>query len=596
MRILGISGYSHDAAAALLIDGRIVAAAEEERFSRIKHDSAYPRRAIAWCLEHAGLSPHDLDLGAFFWQPWRGAGVPPAQLLRGLTDGTTAFAIRNWAFPALARNLYPSLAAAHFAARVRRVRFVDHHLAHAASAFFASPFDEAAILTVDRRGELTSTMLAHGAGTTITPLAHVEVPHSLGTLYNVITRYLGFHREGDEGKVMGLAPYGQPRYLDHFARWVRLIPNGFQLDTSAIRLPFGPGLIAALGPPRRPGEPLTAHHADVAASLQAALERVLLHLAGHLHTATGTTNLCLAGGVALNCVANARLAEEGPFRRVWVQPAANDAGAALGAALWTYHVLYGRPRSWRMPHAYLGPAYGETACRTALDARSLLYHRPPDLPATVSRLIADGGVVGWFQGRMEFGPRALGNRSIVADPRRAEMKDILNARVKHRESFRPFAPAVLEESTAAYFNPSSPGPYMLFTHRVTRPDAIPAVTHVDGTARIQTVARDTNPAFYDLIASFGEITGVPVLLNTSFNVRGQPIVCTPDQAIDTFLTTGLDALVLGPFFLEKDPCASRAQPRTASVSDLHVGPGRDPEIRGSVPVRRLSAPRLGGSR
>jgi carbamoyltransferase len=331
--IIGISGYSHDAAAALLVDGRIVAAAEEERFSRVKHDLAYPRRAIAWCLEYANLTPRDLDLIAVFWQPWRGVGVPLVQLSRGLTDGTTALLLRNRVFPALRRNIHPSFSAARLTAAVRRVRFVNHHLAHAASAFFASPFDEAAILTVDRRGERTSAMLAHGTGTTITPLARVKVPHSLGTLYNVITRYLGFHHEGDEGKVMGLAPYGQPRYRDHFARWVHLIPNGFQLDTHAIRLPFGPDLIAALGPPRQPDESLTERHADVAASLQDTLERALLHLAGHLHAATGATNLCLAGGVALNCVANARLAAEGPFRRVWVQPAANDAGAALGAAL-----------------------------------------------------------------------------------------------------------------------------------------------------------------------------------------------------------------------------------------------------------------------
>jgi carbamoyltransferase len=550
VNILGISGYSHDAAATLLIDGCVVAAAEEERFTRVKHDNAYPRHAIVWCLEHAGLTLHDLDLVAVYWQPWRGGSVPVGQLLRGLTDGRTAFVFRTWVLPGLARNLRPSLDAARLITTVRHLRFVEHHLAHAASAFLASPFDEAAILTVDRRGERTTTMLAHGSGTTITPLVRIEVPHSLGNLYNVITRYLGFHREGDEGKVMGLAPYGQPRYQDHFERWVCLTDDGFQLDTSAIRLPFGPDLIDSLGPPRASGEPLDERHADIAASLQQTLERALLHLGRRLHAATGAANLCMAGGVALNCVANARLAEEGPFRRVWVQPAANDAGASLGAALWVYHAMNGQLR-WGMEHAYLGPAYDEAACRAALEAAGLPRHRPADLAGTVARLLAEGNTVGWFQGRMEFGPRALGNRSILADPRLAEMKHVLNGRVKHREPFRPYAPSVLEERAAAYFNPPTSSPFMLFTHQVIQPDIIPAVTHTDGTARVQTVKCDTNPAFHKLIAAFERITGVPVLINTSFNVTGEPIVCTPDQAIATYLSTGLDALALGPFLVKK---------------------------------------------
>ncbi len=552
MRILGLAGFSHDAAAALLCDGQIVAAAEEERFNLVKHTPAFPRHAIAWCLEYAGLSLCDIDAVAFYAQPWQGIGKPLGQWMRGFGDGTTPFAIRHEVLPRLLPNLGPSLSAAHIAAAVRRIYFIKHHLAHAASAFFVSPFEKAAILSVDRFGEQTSTLLALGSGNTITPLAQVMAPHSLGTLYMVITHYLGFPNTGDEGKVMGLAPYGQPRYQAHFDRWVRLTEDGFEMDTSTIRLPFGPDLVATLGPPRSPDEPLTERHADIAASLQQALERALLHVLGRLHALTGATNLCLAGGVALNCVANARLAEEGPFRRVWVQPAANDAGTSLGAALWVHHMIDRQPRTWTMTDVYMGPAYDDEACRAALDARGIPYQRPGDLPATVAHLLAQGQILGWYQGRLEFGPRALGNRSILADPRRDDTKDVLNARVKHRESFRPFAPVVLAERTADYFHPSTLNPFMLFTHRVLQPDVIPAVTHVDSTARVQTVSRDTNPAFYDLIAAFERITGVPVLVNTSFNVRGQPIVRTPDEAIVTFLGTDLDALALGPFLVRKD--------------------------------------------
>jgi carbamoyltransferase len=552
MNILGLAGFSHDAAAALLCNGQIVAAAEEERFNLVKHTPAFPRQAIAWCLKHAGLSLRDIDAVAFYAQPWQGIGKPLGQWIRGLGDGTTSFAMRHEVLPLLLPNLGPSLSAAHIAAVVRRKHFIKHHLAHAASAFFVSPFEEAAILSADRFGEQTSTLLARGTGNTITPLAKVMAPHSLGTLYMVITRYLGFPGTGDEGKVMGLAPYGRPRFQEHFDQWVRLTEDGFEMETLVIRLPFAPDLIAALGPPRSPDEPLTERHADIAASLQRTLERALLHMLDRLYALTGATNLCLAGGVALNCVANARLAEEGPFRHVWVQPAANDAGTSLGAALWVHHMIDRQPRTWTMTDPYLGPAYDDDACRAALDARGIPHQHPDDLPTAAARLLAQGQILGWYQGRLEFGPRALGNRSILADPRQADAKDILNARVKHRESFRPFAPAVLAERAAEYFRPSTLNPFMLFTHRVLQPKVIPAVTHVDGTARVQTVSRDASPAFYDLIAAFERITGVPVLINTSFNVRGQPIVCTPDQAVATFLGTDLDALVLGPFLVQKD--------------------------------------------
>ena len=559
MNILGLAGFSHDAAAALLCDGQIVAAAEEERFNLVKHTPAFPRRAIAWCLEHAGLSLRDVDAVAFYAQIWQGVGKPLGQWIRGFGDGTTAFAIRHEMLPLLLPNLRPSWSAIRTAAVVRRIYFIKHHLAHAASAFFASPFEEAAILSVDRFGEQTSTLLALGTGNTIMPLAQVMAPHSLGTLYMVITRYLGFPNTGDEGKVMGLAPYGQPRFQEHFDRWVRLTQDGFEIDTATIRLPFGPDLVASLGPPRSSGEPLAERHADIAASLQHTLEQVLLHMLDRLYALTDTPNLCLAGGVALNCVANARLAEEGPFGRVWIQPAANDAGTSLGAALWVHHMIDHQPRTWTMTSPYLGPTYDDEACRAALDARSIPYQRPDNLPVTVAHLLAQGQILGWYQGGLEFGPRALGNRSILADPRRDDMKDILNARVKHRESFRPFAPVVLAERVGEYFNPPTLNPFMLFTHRVLHPDIIPAVTHVDSTARVQTVSRDTNPTFYDLLSAFGHITGVPVLVNTSFNVRGQPIVRTPDEAITTFLGTDLDALALGPFLVQKDALQHLAQ-------------------------------------
>jgi carbamoyltransferase len=553
VNILGVAGFSHDAAAALLCDGQIVAAAEEERFDHVKHSSAFPRHAIDWCLEHTGLALRDIDACGFYMQPWRGVGKPLGQWIRGFADGTTAFAIRHEVLPRLFPNLRFSRDAARVVASVRRIHFLQHHLTHAASAFFASPFDQAAILSVDRFGEQTSTLLAHGEGNSITPLARVKAPHSLGTLYMVVTRYLGFPNPGDEGKVMGLAPYGQPRFREHFDRWVHLTDDGFQVDTETIRLPIGGDLVSSLGPSRQPDEPLTEHHADIAASLQQTLEDALLHLVERLRALTDSENLCMAGGVALNCVANARLAEQGLFRHVWVQPAANDAGCALGAALWVYHVLHDQPRDYRMTHAYLGPAYGEDVCRAAIEARGLPHQQPEDLVSAAARLLAQDQIIGWYQGRMEFGPRALGNRSILADPCKGEMKDVLNARVKHREHFRPFAPAVLEERAADYFNPPTLSPYMLFTHHVVQPDVIPAITHVDGTARVQTVSRDTNPLFHDLISAFDAITGVPVLLNTSFNVRGQPIVCTPGEAIDTYLSTDLDALALGPFLLQKEP-------------------------------------------
>ncbi len=580
MYTLGLNAAFHDSAACLIRDGVVVAAAEEERFTRIKHGkrpipfSAYelPYGAIDYCLAEAGITLPDVDMVAYGFDPYLLLG-------RHADDATITLPLEPSAHPTPAeweaawdplflasivnapRHL-ASGAPLHLQARFRgaradgpyRWRFVEHHLAHAASAFFPSPFERAAVLTLDGRGERATTSYSLGDGLSLERLGQVNYPHSLGLLYEQVTGYLGFLPSSDEYKVMALASFGEPRYLDLFREIIQLGDDGQYTIAD-------PQLVERFGPPRRRGGPLERRHYDLARSLQVALEETTLALVRWLHEVTGEENLCLAGGVALNCVLNSKIRDQGPFKRVWAQPAAGDAGTALGAALWVdaqEHAigdgvaLVSNGRPYQMDDVYLGPAYSDDEIEAALRWAKLPYRRLTNLPDEVAALLAQDQIVGWFQGRMEFGPRALGARSILASPLHGEMQERLND-IKDREDFRPVAPVVLEEAVADWFVGAGPSPFMLFVDdiRPEQAERIPAVRHVDGTARIQTINRAQNPLYYELIRAFGERTGVPVLVNTSFNTRGEPIVCTPRDAIECFWSTPLDALVIGPFLLQK---------------------------------------------
>ncbi len=566
MLVLGLSNM-RDAAAALVRDGRILAAAEEERFVRIKHVTALPVNAIRYCLGEAGVRLADVDGIAVPWKYWV-LGRRAALALGAMVRSPTLFRVKGrrglerlgheWAELAF---LAPTLRKQFGAGRYRPV-FLDHHLCHAASSFLVSPFERAAILVVDGASEAHTAMLAAGEGNAIRVLKRIALPHSLGQFYAAITAYLGFRPDQDEYIVMGLAAYGEPRFADVLRKQVlRLLPDGaFHLNTRLLDCHlarvgiFLPELLRLLGVNRRPGEELAQHHRDIAASAQLVLEEALVHLARHLQRLTGEQNLCMAGGVAYNCVANSRLHRELDYRQVFVQPAAGDAGTALGAALWLTNRRGGLTHRDVMRDVFLGPQFTEEECRLALNRGGLRYDALTD-DALCNRLAAElahGRLVFWFQGRMEWGPRALGNRSLLADPRREDMRELINAKVKMREPFRPFAPSVLEERAGDYFDGPFPSPFMLFTFAAlpSAKGVIPAVVHVDGTSRIQTVDRHANPRFRKLIESFERETGVPVLLNTSFNVD-EPIVCHPDEAIRCFLRSQVDWLVLGNLLVKR---------------------------------------------
>ena len=593
MRLLGLSAFYHDSAAVLLEDGVIVAAAQEERFTRIKHDASFPRQAAAWCLAQAG---GPIDAAVYYEKPLLKFERILTTALAVAPRGFRAFAaaIPDWLhhklwLPGVIEDELTALGCGPVP-----VHFSGHHEAHAASAFFPSPFTRAAILTLDGVGEWTTTALGHGRDGRIELLQEQKFPHSLGLLYSAFTHHAGFRVNSGEYKLMGLAPYGRPRFAEIIrSELVHLKPDGsFRLNLAYFGFLEGQAMTNArfatlFGPPRRPADAITQDHCDLAASIQQVTEEIVLRLAHTLHELTREENLCLAGGVALNCVANARLQREGPFRRVWVQPAAGDAGGALGAALAFHHHQQHEsasappsnvrntnkaPGGDAMRGAFLGPEYSEDEIAAALAARNLTAEKlsPAALLAQVTDRLVAGDVVGWFQGRAEFGPRALGARSILADARSPEMQRRLNLKIKFRESFRPFAPVVLAERATAWFDLPAPSPYMLFTapvtmsHRlpVTEPadwqarlgvarSVIPAVTHVDGSARVQTVDRAVNPALHGLLTAFANRTGCPVLVNTSFNVRGEPPVCHPREAIEGFLATDMDCLALGPYLLEK---------------------------------------------
>ena len=573
--ILGINAYHGDASAAIVHDGKLIAAAEEERFNRKKHCAGFPSLAIRYCLEAAGITAAELDHVGISRDP---SAHLHKKILFSITrlSGLSGLIAARLANAAKVRNLREELARAlDVPAEFFRAQFhnVEHHKAHMASCFLVSGFDKAAILSIDGFGDFISTMWGCGEGNRIEVLGEIEYPHSVGIVYTATSQYLGFPKYGDEGKVMGLAPYGKPRYLAQFRDIVRTEPNGgFKLNldyflhhsegvemswddgSPTIGRIFSDKFIETFGPARTNGLPLASHYEDIAASLQTRLEEVGFHVLKHLHEQTGGKRLALAGGVAFNSVMNGKILLHTPFEKVYVQPAAGDAGTALGVCYWIENVLLQRPRNFIMGHAYTGPEYKNGQIERVVRSSGLKHRLLEDAELTraAAQAIADGKIVGWFQGRMEFGPRALGNRSIVVDPRRPEMKEILNARIKKREPFRPFAPSILEERVAEYFEQTHPAPSMLMVYQI-KPEkraAIPAVTHVDGSGRLQTVSRETNAIYYELIREFDRITGVPVVLNTSFN-EDEPIVCTPDQAMDCFQRTRMDVLFLGNYKVER---------------------------------------------
>jgi carbamoyltransferase len=592
--ILGISAFYHDSAAALVRDGDIIAAAQEERFTRIKHDPSFPTHAINYCLKEAGINSDDLDYVAFYDKPLlkfeRLLETYLAFAPRGLRSFSRAIPVWLKEKLLLRRAIGRRLASS----KVPLV-FLEHHESHSASAFFPSPFEEAAILTLDGVGEWSTTTYGTGAGNRIDLTHHLQFPHSLGLLYSAFTYYCGFKVNSGEYKLMGLAPYGRPLYVDAIYRHLLdLKPDGsFRLNMEYFGYGHGLTMTSRLfhrlfgGPPRQPESAIEQRHMDLAASIQAVTEEVVLRMACLLHRQTGQRNLVLAGGVALNCVANGRLWREGLYDSVWVQPAGGDAGGALGAALFVWHQLLNKPRrvneSDSQEGSLLGPAFSSRAIRRFLDSGEATYARLPEgqVLDRVTGLLAEGKVVGWFSGRMEFGPRALGARSILADPRLPGMQATLNRKIKFRETFRPFAPSVLREHAHEWFGiePGQESPYMLLTaqvlerHRVAiSPEkqrimqrhgdlcrrvsvprsTIPAVTHVDQSARLQTVDAERTPRFHRLLQAFYEKTGCPVLVNTSFNVRGEPIVCTPEDAYRCFLATDMDVLVLEDCILHKE--------------------------------------------
>jgi carbamoyltransferase len=594
MRVLGISAFYHDSAAALIEDGRIVAAAQEERFSRKKHDARFPRHAVAACLEAAGVALAQVDRVAFYDKPFLKFERLLETYLAFAPRGFSSFgmALPLWLKEKLfqksllqreLRRFDPSFDAQ------KRLLFSEHHQGHAASAFFASPFAEAAVLTMDGVGEWATTSVGVGRGNRLEMVREIHFPHSLGLLYSAFTYYTGFKVNSGEYKVMGLAPYGEPRFaklilehlidvkadgsfrlnLDYFDYCA-----GLRMTNERFHRLFG-------GPPRAADELLTPHHMDLAASIQAVTEEVVLRLTRSIAAETGAENLCLAGGVALNCVANGKVLRDGRFKGLWMQPAAGDAGGALGAALCAYHLFENQPRHVpatgdAMSGAYLGPSFAQAEIESELaraGARFTVLDEDTLIRRTADALV-DGKAIGWFQGRMEFGPRALGARSILGDARSPRMQSVLNLKVKYRESFRPFAPSVLREDVAEWFELDGDSPYMLLVADVAKSlrremtpaeqglfgieklnvprSDIPAVTHVDYSARVQTVHRDTNPRYHALISRFKELTGCPVIVNTSFNVRGEPIVCTPTDAFRCFMGTEIEVLANGNCYLAKE--------------------------------------------
>jgi len=568
LNILGINAFHGDSSAALFTDGCLVAAVEEERFLRVKHWAGLPLLSIRECLRSGGLDKVDhiaisRNPRAHLWRKAVRAAVRPRQWKRAGQRARNGWRITN---------LGSDLRSGGFDPRCARVHFVEHHRAHLASAFFCSPFERAAVVSVDGFGDFSSVMWGVGAGSQIKILGSVLFPHSLGAYYTAFTQFLGFPKYGDEYKMMGLAAYGEPAFrnkvrdvvsvkdgrcrlnLSYFTHHILGVDMTWEGEEPVVGRLFSNAMCDTFGPPRTPRAEVTQKHADLAASVQAVLEESYFSLLNYIHKQTDEMNLCLAGGVALNCAANGKICEQTPFRQFYVQPAAHDAGTSIGAALYVQHEVLRRPRSFVMKHVYYGPQYDDSQIQDEFARAGVTGHRlnEEELVSRTAHAIAQQKILGWFQGRMEFGPRALGNRSILADPRNKAMKDILNSRIKYREPFRPFCPSILDEARGDYFETDAAAPFMVTAYRI-RPEQrerIPAVTHADGTGRVQTVERESNPLYWRLIKRFSEITGVPILLNTSFN-ENEPIVNSPREALDCFLRTQMDALVMGSYFISK---------------------------------------------
>ncbi len=593
MKILGLSAYYHDSAAALVDDGEVVAAAQEERFTRKKHDPGFPTNSIRYCLESQELEIHDLDAVIYYEKPLLTFERLLETHLATAPRGGRSFiaAMQVWLKEKLflKSEIKKQLLKLSSPGRaLPELLFSEHHLSHAGAAFYPSPFDQAAILCMDGVGEWATTSAWLGRDKEIKPLWEINFPHSIGLLYSAFTYYCGFKVNSGEYKLMGLAPYGEPRYVEKIKQnLIDIKADGtFRLDLSYFKFHRGFRMTSSKfhrlfgSPPRKAETELTQIHMDLAASIQVVTEEIVLKLASSIQKETGATKLCLAGGVALNCVANGRLLREGPFEKIWIQPASGDAGSALGAALVAYHQHFDKPRT-AQPHdgmagTYLGPSYTNTEIQAFLKKTNAPYLSltDPELFEQLAKYLSSGKVVGWFNGRMEFGPRALGGRSIIGDPRNRQMQSIMNLKIKHRESFRPFAPSILEEEVATQFDLHTESPYMLIVAPVKKDlcvqmspeeeklfgieklkiprSSIPAVTHVDYSARVQTVSKHTNPRYHQLIEAFQQQTGCPSLVNTSFNIRGEPIVCTPEDAYRCFMRTEMDVLVLENQLLLKE--------------------------------------------
>ncbi len=564
MRILGISCYYHDAAACLIKDGKIVAAAEEERFTRVKHDTSFPINAINYCLKEEGIKGKDLDYVGFYEKPL-------LKFERLLSQHLEMFPKSFWSFyKALPSWINEKL---RVPSTIRKklgytgdIIFIEHHLAHAASSFLVSPFKKAAILTTDGIGEWATTALGHGDGNEITIEKEIHFPHSLGLLYSAVTAHLGFRVNDHEYKVMGLAPYGKPAYYEKFKKIIRVNEDGsYRLDMGyfvyhyKLTMPSGK-FIKEFGPIRKRSEKVEQRHKDIAASLQKITEEVLFRLANHLYETAKTDNLCMAGGVALNSVANGKILRNTKFKNVYIQAAAGDAGTSMGVAFYIYNTILGKKRSYVMDNCYHGPHFDAAEIKSYLDKNKIKYAQFKDdneLAQQTAKIVYENNVIGWFQGRMEWGPRALGSRSILSNACNPEMRDILNLKVKHRELFRPFAPVVPAEDAFDYFDADRPLPipsdFMLMVYPIKKGKRklIPAVTHVDGSGRLQTVSKKQNPRYYSVIKEFEKLSGVPILINTSFNIRGEPIVCTPEQAYRCMMGTGIDYLAMDRFLVAR---------------------------------------------
>ncbi len=564
MYILGLSCYYHDASATLIKDGQIIAAALEERFSRKKHDFSFPEKAIAYCLSEARISSGDIDYVAFYEKPLLKFERILSQHLQMFPKSFLPFylALPSWFNEKLRlrRTLRKKLG------YKKSVLYVPHHLSHAASAFLVSPFEEAAVLTIDGVGEWQTTTLGVGRGSGLRQLKEINFPHSLGLLYSAMTAYLGFKVNNDEYKVMGLAAYGKPKYLDRLKKLIDVKADGsFALEMSYFRFHYGMQMFSRkffqeFGKPRKPETEITQYHKDMAASLQKLFEEVLLKICNYLYELTGAENLCFAGGAALNSVANGKILKNTPFKSIYIQPEAGDGGGSLGAAYFAYNSILKNPRTYIQTTSCFGPSYSREEVETFLGQKQIVYREYPEerkLVEEAAKLIADNQVVGWFSGRMEWGPRALGSRSILSNPTNPQMQEILNLKVKHREPFRPFAPVVAVEDAAEYFESDNPLPIpadfmlMVYPIRQDKQSLIPAVTHVDGSGRLQTIRAEQNPRYYKLIKAFAKLSGAPILINTSFNIRGEPIVCTPEDAYRCMMGTGIDYLVIENFIVKR---------------------------------------------